>query len=253
MKQLFLFILFFQSVFSYAKEKTAIIHFDGYRAIAETKTWKWKINGVELSFVNSSVTFTVHYPKQDTIIYSKNDTAKKELIITRFTPGQFYTITFSGCCMAFDIFGDDHYPKKHNPTWPDTLGMKLENGTVQFKALNYTDTTMLIGSFGDIYGGYTGGVLLTSNTLSTKTDPFLLPYSNYVNHVIIGKAQYVNMDTLDEEWYNREFHIIVKDVKNKEAVYLKEFVNFQCRFFNRENLVVIYDCKTSEVKLEIQE
>jgi hypothetical protein len=252
-KLLFLLFLFYSAI-SFSKEKTATIQFTDYKNVPEISGWKWKINGVELSSSNDSIQFPVHYPKLDTIIYSRNDSAKKELILSRFTAGGFYFIAFNGCCMSFNIYDSDNsgYPKNYETTWPDTIAMKLENGTVQFKITNYTDTAFLLGSFGDIYGGYTSGIALTNNKLSEKVDPFLLPYSDYDNYVIIGKANFVDPQTLDEEWYTKEYHINVKASPNKEAVYTQELVNFQCRFFNRENLVVNYDYKTGKVNLEIK-
>jgi hypothetical protein len=260
MKPLLLLLFFLQSILSYSKDKTATIVFDQYGKLDVVKDWKWRINGVELSIANPSVKFPVHYPKLDTIIYTRNDSAKKELIISRFTPGAAYAIAFNGCCESFDIIGNtkSKYPKDHKFEFPDTLAPKIENGTVQFKAINYFDSTLLIGSFGDIYGGYTRGILLTNNTLSEKVIPFLLPYSDYVNYVTIGTADYISTDTLNEEWTKHHYIILVDGLPHSEFyhpqfVYIKEFVHFQCRFFNRENLIVTYDFKTGETILEIRE
>ncbi len=44
----------------------------------------------------------------------------------------------------------------------------------------------------------------------------------------------------------------IQSPENSETVYSEELVKIQCRFFNRENLIVNYDYKTGKLSCEIE-
>jgi hypothetical protein len=63
----------------------------------------------------------------------------------------------------------------------------------------------------------------------------------------------VDIDTIKEDWYENDYLVYLRDVENYyKGNVIKEFVKIQCRFFNREKLVIIYDFKTGEYELKIE-
>jgi hypothetical protein len=214
------------------------------------KEWIWEINSIEFTVNNDTVRIPLNNQVFDTIVLYRSEFNKIDTIITKFSNNKNYTITYNDCCNNFDIYLTERwllYKQNDYQIHRDSLVLN-ETCQLVFNLQNYFGTELIFGIYGDIYGAYTGGEL-KNNELITSEVPFLSGYSDFVNYIGIGEIEIINTDTLDEKWYEKEYHIFIEE--NIEGRFKKEFFKFKCRFFNREIIKVTYDFLTKEKKVEI--
>ena len=229
------------------------------KIIERCKAWTWIINGKETFISKEKNIFPIHDSGFDTIVFIRAESKRIDTIVTKFTSNNEYIINYNHCCHTFDIYLSKTYSyyidlnKKGGWGSADSVKNSNESSSVSFRIRNYYGKHKMVGAFGDIFGEYTGGGFLKNDDVVKKGFPFRSGYSDNVDYIIIGTIEIIDKDTLVENWYEKEYHVLLNDNDvYLEGRFINEFVKFQCRFFNKEKIFIDFDYKTGKFAMKIE-
>jgi len=213
--------------------------------------YQCRINGATFNKQSHHVSFQPNHPALDTIYFSYAN-HQKEMIITRFTPGERYVITVGCGDVGFEIYEEkkhlsivqtkenlENQGEEYFPVW--------ESGNVRFKLINSSINDTLIGMYGNF--SMPIGKLLTLDAPQSdflQADKALCGSNN--DDIVV--ASLINHKA-SNDWYEINGHTIDWSAFSFEDLVVHAKISV--RLFNKENVIATYDRKRKQLRMEIEE
>lgn len=156
--------------------------------------WIWIINGDSLKVNSEKTTFSVNENSFDTLLFVKGENPPRTILMS-FIPGDDYQIFWNPCCDDFDIESTTLLEQLDSMEAIKQMKHPKIYGTVQFKLKHCPTEDTMAGIFGDIFGGFSGGILVNQNSAGSVLTPWRTGYSTH--NYTIGFANVGHKPTLN--------------------------------------------------------
>ena len=204
-----------------------------------------EINGVSI-YKKDTFRIKTNYPDFDTIFFERNDSTNTK-IISRFCPDSTYYVlhAFSG---EFDIYDSSNWmlwnsALKDEIIFDSIRPLLFQGGQVQFLLKNHIENDTILGYYGDFQGAGPITKILTNNKKTEFVKPEKGWFVNNFDRIVFAKYIGKNHKSIYIESDNYDYSGTADD--------LFIYSQIDCRFFNNEKILVIYDIENNITEIEI--